>query len=306
MQIRGQEIDVDYLEELEPYTFNRQRIRDNKLQACSPFREDSRPSFAVNLDTGTWIDSGAEYDHLKKGNFISLLALLRDTDYSEVEEYLLDKYGVINYEANSLSLKLNLDLKMEGNTFNKKLEYRYSRYLDKIRGIDPEIQKLFNVSEVNNAVAFGWYNIQGKLINIKYRSVLDKSFWYESDGTPIKDHIYGLNVFIKNRSEELWITEAEIDCMYLWSLGKKAVALGRGSVNDRQIDLIKKSGASTIVIATDNDAVGHQLRDVLIRELSPYFNIKKFNHPEGIKDVNELDNSTNLDKLTEKIQIFLK
>ncbi|HBF7594771.1 TPA: toprim domain-containing protein [Clostridioides difficile] len=311
MRVRGQELDIDFIEELEQYTFSRARVRENKLQACSPFRDDSRPSFAVNLDNGTWIDSGADVDHLKKGNFISLLALLRDTDYEEAEQYLLDKYGINYSDTSGLDLKLHLDLKVQEPEFTGGILYKYSRYLDKIRGIDVEVQKLFNTTEDVidgvRCIGIGWYDMQGKLISIKYRGIDDKKFWYVKNGKPIKNHLFGLDVFIKNRTDELWVTEAEIDAMYLWTLGKRAVALGRGSVNEEQIDKLKKSGAKTIVIATDNDAVGRALAETLINELQMYMDVKVFRHPKGVKDVNELPQSVRdeLDFMVENVSFTI-
>ena len=306
MRIRGQELDIDFIEELDMYTFDKVRIRDNKLQSCSPFRPDTKPSFAVNLENGTWIDSGADFDHMKKGNFVSLLALLRDTDYEEVEDYLIDKYGIKYDNADDLDLKLHLDLNIEDNAeFNGDMFYIYSRYLDKIRGIDDHIQRLFNTTQEVidgiECVGIGWCNMHGRLINIKYRGIHDKKFWYAKNGKPIKNHLFGMDLYIKHRTPELWIVEGEIDAMYLWTLGKRAVALGRGSVNDKQLDLLKVCGAETIVIATDNDKVGKAVGQVIKDELKMYFNIKQFKHPEGIKDVNELPCDCVLDDLVEDI-----
>lgn len=308
MRVRGQELDIDFIEELDAYKFNKVKLRGDKLQACSPFRDDTRPSFAVNLENGTWIDSGADMEHLKKGNFISLLALLRDTDYEEAEQYLLDKYGINYSDTSGLDLKLHLDLDIEDEAeFTGGIMYKYSRYLDKVRGIDECVQRLFNTTEdvVDGVrcIGIGWYDMQGKLISIKYRGIDDKKFWYVKNGKPIKNHLFGLDLFIKNRSEELWVTEAEIDAMYLWTLGKKAVALGRGSVNEEQIDRLKKSGAKTLVIATDNDAVGRALAKTLTEELQMYLDVKVFRHPEGVKDVNELPKSIRdeLDFLVENV-----
>ena len=91
--------------------------------------------------------------------------------------------------------------------------------------------------------------------------------------------------------------------MYLWTLGKKAVALGRGSVNEEQIDKLKKSGAETLVIATDNDNVGRALAKTLAEELQMYMDVKIFRHPDGVKDVNELPQSIRdeLDFLVENV-----
>ena len=45
MKVRNIDIEPDFYAELEPYLdkFGKNRIRDNKLQACSPFRYEKTP-----------------------------------------------------------------------------------------------------------------------------------------------------------------------------------------------------------------------------------------------------------------------
>lgn len=59
MKIRDYELDVNIKEELDNFEWSNEQVRGHKFQACSPFRDEKRPSFAVNLETGTWKDSGA-------------------------------------------------------------------------------------------------------------------------------------------------------------------------------------------------------------------------------------------------------
>lgn len=295
MRIRGQELDINYEEELDGIDFVHSKIRENKLQACSPFREDSHPSFAINLENGLWIDSGADEDRFKKGNIVSFLALIRDTPYEEIEDYLLEKYAINFEDTSKLELKINLDhkVKTEKPIIDFTAEYKYSRYLDKFRGINVEVQELFNTFETEikgqKVIGMGWYDKSGRLINIKYRCIHSKHFFYEENGEPIKPHLFGLHRIMQVNPSEIWIVESEIDAMYLWSCGIYAVALGRASVNDSQLKLLKNTGASSIVIATDNDPVGRLVKDVLAEELLPYFKVQELVFPNGIKDVNELE-----------------
>jgi DNA primase len=294
MIVRGIELDINYLEEIENISFNHSRIRDNKLQACSPFRHETRPSFAINLENGLWVDSGAEQDHLRKGNIISFLAYIRGVSFEEIEDYLLEKYSVDFSDASKLELKINLASSFSKAEYNLDLqaEYSYSNYLYS-RGISTEVQKLFGTFQTTldnkEVVGMGWYNRNGKLINIKYRNTEDKKFFYAEKGEPIKKHIFGLSQVMNEQAQEIWIVESEIDALYLWSCGLYAVALGRASVNESQLKLLRKTGASSIVIATDNDTVGRAIHDTLIQELSPYFSLKSFVFPEGVKDVNDVE-----------------
>lgn len=144
MIIRGYELDLDILEELENFTFTSSRIRGNKFQSCSPFRNEKSPSFAVNLDNGTWIDSGAVTEDYRKGNFISLLAYLRSETYSDIEDYLIEKYGTILGDVEALELEINLSKESEKPkqpVFNKKvreLSFNKHDYLSR-RGISKEV-----------------------------------------------------------------------------------------------------------------------------------------------------------------------
>lgn len=90
MLIRDFELDVDILEEIEAFDWVGEVIKDNKFIACSPFRSERHPSFAVNLEDGLWIDSGNTDEYYHKGNLVKLLSLLRNEDINTVQIILLN------------------------------------------------------------------------------------------------------------------------------------------------------------------------------------------------------------------------
>lgn len=298
LKVNNYLIEVDYAEELELYMdrFERVRIRGEKLQACSPFRTEKNPSFAVNLDNGSWVDSGADTESERKGSFVSLLAYFRGESYEDTAEYLIEKYAHILDDADSLKLKLNL--KMEEDVVllhQEKYEDvvgKPSNYL-RNRKISDEVQKLFNcgIGRKGDSVAIPWHDKFGRIINIKYRSVKGKEFWFSKGGQPIKNHVYGIWLVRLKNIKEVWAVESEIDAMYLWSLGIPAIAFGGASMNQIQKSLILNSGIESLVVATDNDVVGQRFGEVLAKELSGYITIKKACIPLGKKDVNDLSES---------------
>src|SRR5690606_8349900 len=110
IKIRGQTLNVDIETELREFEWSRPRWTSDKLLAASPFRYDSHPSFFVNLEgeyAGSWADSGYYDEDWKSGNFVKLLAFLRQETYEETEEYLLSEYGI---PTNPDSLKLRLPM----------------------------------------------------------------------------------------------------------------------------------------------------------------------------------------------------
>lgn len=296
LKINGIDVEVDYPEELEPYMdrFDRVRIRGEKLQACSPFREEKHPSFAVNLENGSWVDSGADAESERKGSFISLLAHFRGESYEETAEYLLEKYSHILDDADSLHLEL--DLKLEASEIPVLGKERFVGVIGKPsdylrgRGISDVIQGYFEtgIGRTGDYIAMPWHNKDGEIINIKYRSTKGKEFWFIKDGQPIKQHVYGLFAVIKGKYTKVWAVESEIDALYLWSCGIPAVAFGGASINEVQKKLILNSCIETLVIATDNDTVGHRFGQVLAEEFAGYLGIEKLIIPSGKKDVNEL------------------
>lgn len=290
-------VEVDYPAELEPYTdrFDKLRIRGIKLQACSPFREEKHPSFAVNMDNGSWVDSGANEESERKGSFTTLLAFFRGESYEETANYLLEKYSHILDDTESLKLNLNLQLEQP-----KRAELEYKKYIDDInkpssylrnRGISDYVQKKFatGLGKNGNSITIPWHDKNGKVINVKYRSIRGKEFWFIEGGHPIKQHIFGLWAVILGGHKKVCAVESEIDCLYLWSLGIPAIAFGGASISEAQQKLLLNAGLETLIIATDNDVVGQRFGAVLHTVCIGYIeNIGRFPIPQGKKDVNEM------------------
>lgn len=286
------ELPVDVLEELNYYDWNRANVKADEMIACSPFRDERSPSFSINLETGLFIDFGSD-DLFSRGNLITLLSYLRNETHVEVEDYLLDKYGIDLSDVDKLELNfdLNFDVKVDVNidieTY-KKYAYR-SPYLA-TRGITEKIQKAFKIGydKQNKAVAFPWFDTKGNIVNIKFRSTKSKKFFYYPQGQPIRNHIYGMHFVYRLDLKKVYIVESEIDALYLWSNGIPAIALGGSNISDKQKQLIMRSPIETLVLATDNDKVGKEIRKKIKEAFLGIKDLREVNFPESVKDVNEL------------------
>lgn len=293
INVRGYELPVDVLEELQPYEWYKARNRGHELTACSPFRNERTPSFSINLTTGQWIDFGAGDDEpFKKGNLILLLSYLRNETPQEVENYLLDKYGIDLSDVDSLELGLNLSMQEEKTkiiTLEEYKKYAYRHPYLSSRGISEKVQRAFKVGfdKEKNAVALAWQDIKGNIVNIKFRSVISKMFYY-ADGQPIRNHIYGMYFVYKLGCKVVYVVESEIDALYLWTHGKPAIALGGSNITEQQKKLILRSPITDLVIATDNDAAGIKIKNNIIRNLQGLLNLHEAHLPNSVKDVNEL------------------
>lgn len=286
-------IQIDVIAELEPYLdrFDNIRYRGDKMQCCSPFRDDRKPSFALNTDTGTWVDSGADTDEYRQGNFIKLLALLQNVSYEEALQDIKDRYNVAGLMVEDLELNLRLPapVYIPVNRVDCVLPegvegYIQSQYLSS-RGIDLSIQELFGTFQTGNKIGLPVYDVAGLLVNIKYRLTDTKKFWYEVNGG-IKDYLYGHKQARESGTDTVFVVEGEIDCLYLWSIGVPAVATFGARITRRQLNQLMRY--KHVVIATDNDGAGVMFRNKLIEMLIPTCHVSVLSFPRQYKDVNEI------------------
>lgn len=286
------ELPVDVLEEISYYDWYRARTKPNEMVACSPFRNETSPSFSINLETGLWIDFGSA-DLYSKGNLVTLLSYLRNETPQEVEDYLLEKYGIDLSDVDKLELNFNFEVGTEIDTIidietYKQYAFR-SPYL-KGRGISEKVQRAFKVGfdKKSGAVAFAWLDIEGNIVNIKFRSTKSKQFYYYPTGQQLRNHIYGMNFIYKMKPETVYLVESEIDCLYMWSHGFPAIALGGSKISDKRKQLLLRCPAKRIVLATDNDAVGNEIREKVKRLLVGYKELHEITLPNNVSDVNDL------------------
>ncbi|SET42985.1 Toprim-like [Oceanobacillus limi] len=294
IRIQGEELDVDIRTELEAFPWTRPRWSSDKLIAASPFRYDNTPSFFVNLDgeyAGTWRDSGAYDSDYESGNFPKLLAFLRDETYEETCEYLTELYGMPaqteSYIIPKLSLpKRRVPVKLPESTL---APYRYRHKYLASRGISEKVQRFMGVgySKQSRAIVLPWRHADGSLANVKYRKVRGKVFWYEKGAEPVRRLVYGIDKVYRHNLTEVYVCEAEIDAMSVWTSGKPAVAIGGASVSDEQLELIRKSPIESVVIATDNDKAGEKVKRQLVEGLRGYVGLRELALPDGVKDVND-------------------
>ena len=270
IKIRGQTINVDIESELREFEWTRPKWTGDKLIAASPFRYDNTPSFFVNLDgeyAGCFGDSGAFDDEWAGGGFVKLLSFLRNETYEESEQYLLEKYD-FSTESDKIILVLP---KLRHNTKTKVIERaiieRTSPYLEN-RGICESVQMQARVGKSKHYgfVAIPWHNPDGSLANVKYRATRGKTFFYERNARPIRELVYGADLYVKS-SEDLIVCEAEIDALSWRTAGYNAVAVGGVAFTKQQADILRRLPFNRLVVAGDNDKAGARFNAQVVRAM---------------------------------------
>jgi DNA primase len=295
ISIRNHELDINILEELEEFDWRQGKPEGNEYKACSPFRDERKPSFYVNLETGLWIDHGSDTDEWKRGNLISLLAFRMNVSYEEAEEYLLEKYNVVLDDAEGLELNINIQMEeVKPKVFTKEelkpYFYRLKGYLLN-RGISEEVQKeyIIGYDKESKAVAFFWLDaFTGKVVNVKFRSVKGKQFFYIKGGQKVSEHVFGLYQVIKGGHKKVYVVESETDALYLVTNGIPAIALGGSFLSESQRRKLLLSGIETFVIATDRDKAGDRIRESLKKELAGHCEVLEVTLPDYANDINDV------------------
>jgi len=293
IKIRNYELEIDVMEELEPYEWDKGRPRTGEFTACSPFRSDGSPSFSINTETGQWIDFGSSNDLYSKGSLVLLLSFLRSETPDEVEDYLLEKYGIDLTDVETL--ELNIDLSEVEKppriiTLEEYKQYAFKHPYLGTRKISDKVQRAFKTGfdKKSKAVALAWSDVHGNIVNVKFRSIKSKQFFYFPDGQQLRNHIYGLHFIYKMNCKRVYIVESEIDCLYLWSCGLPCIALGGSKLSDIRKNLLLRSPIETLVIATDNDAVGEEVKQKIVKAAIGHKNLEEVHMPLNVKDVNEM------------------
>jgi len=294
VKVRGLDLPINVKAELEEFSWKKAKWKGDRLIACSPFRDEQHPSFAVEFENGTWIDSGGDGEW-RKGNFVKLLSFLRGESYEETEEYLISVYSPQFGDLDRLEIPDIsdwLEEKRNNKIFDpselKPFAYHHP-YLER-RGIPLNVQRAFDVGfdPTTQSVVLVWHDMKGNIVSWKHRSINSKIFWYVKGGQPIRNHLYGIHWVVKRGYKTVWIVEAEIDALTLWSQGIPAVAIGSSYLSYEKRNLILKVGVEKIVIATDNDKDGRKAKRSIVEGLSGLVDLQEVVW-DGLsyKDINE-------------------
>ncbi|WP_404303536.1 toprim domain-containing protein [Paenibacillus sp. DP01] len=276
------------------------RWTPDKFIACSPFRDtDDTPSFFVDLRDGPyygcWFDPGAEDPEWRSGGPAKLVAFLRNITEEEARE-LLHQDGR-DAPADYITLRL------QGPSVNKRpqpldngilADYQRvsSTYLSD-RRITNDIQTLFQTGydQHTRTVTFPWFDAAGRLMNLKHRKVRDKTFWYRKGGAPIRSLVYGIHIINQRKIKRVILVESETDCLYAWSCGVPAIAVGGSSFTAEKADIIRKSPIEELLLGGDNDRAGRALRAQIRERLASSCALYDVRIPPEHKDINDIQDA---------------
>jgi twinkle protein len=216
----------------------------NAVMNC-PFCGDSEEKFAINIESGAF-KCLHENKCGRTGSFYQFQTDLGDKPERETRYYDRARKRPDYKKPEVKAHKVTSDI---GKFFEN-------------RKISQETMKFFRIGKDENGNMLFPYFKNGEVVNVKHRS-LDKKFFSEKNAEPVlfnRDNI---------KSDELIITEGEIDAMTFHEYGYEAVSVPSG-VNDlrwieNEWEWLEKY--SVIYLCLDMDTAGEKAVDEIVKRL---------------------------------------
>lgn len=171
----------------------------------------------------------------------------------------------INISTDRKSLKINSHVKYIDETELSKYRF-YHPYMYK-RKMTNEVIEIFDIGydKDTNCITFPIRDKDGNCLFIARRNVEIKWFNYPKSAEKPIYGLYELNQ-LKTFPNEVYIVESMIDCIYLWTFKKYAIALNGLGSKPQYIEL-NKMPCRKFILATDNDNAGLKARINLKRNI---------------------------------------
>jgi len=230
---------------------------------CSPTRKDKKSKcFGWNHDIGAG-----------RCNHCELVFYVKKENPTKIEE---KKYVLPKANLTQLSEKTLKWFNDRGISQTTLMRFKISEGLEWMPQDEKEM----------NTVQFGYY-INDQLINVKYRTG-NKHFKLVKDAKLV---FYNLDSLVDK--DTCTIVEGEIDCLSMYEAGiYSCISVPNGASKSSKLEYLDNcwqyfEDKKTIIIATDSDGVGVELRDELARRLGRE-RCKIMPYPEGCKDSNDV------------------
>lgn len=184
--------------------------------------------------------------------------------------------------------KYNQNPFIKGGYINEKEldKYRYYHPYMYKRKMTNEVIEIFDVGydSTTQSITFPVRDINGNCLFIARRSVNIKWFNYPQS---VEKPIYGLYELyqLSEFPKEIYIVESMIDCIYLWTFKKYAVALN-GLGTKTQVEELNKLPCRKFILATDNDEAGFKARKKLKTTIKNHL-VTEVKLPDNRKDIND-------------------
>lgn len=266
-----------------------------------PFHEDINPSMRVSLDDGSYFCFGCGM----KGNALDFVRNA-NPELNELQCCVELERILNSKEIKQLNVKYRKKRRVQNKqALNEAKDYYYGLRSTDWNNIENEEQQKildymkqrgFNARALNVAQCKANYNIaypflfplldngefKGWVGRTTNKYVEKKRKYLYNDGFRKRNTLCGTY----EQNKVVFICEGYFDYLSLKTKGhlKNVVAILGWHISDEQVKKLKDKGITTVVSALDNDKCGIKGTEYLKK----FFNVVRFEFPEGVKDTGEM------------------
>lgn len=266
-----------------------------------PFHEDINPSMRVSLDDGSYFCFGCGI----KGNALDFVKNA-NPELNELQCCVELERILNSKEIKQLNVKYRKKRRVQSKqALNEAKDYYYGLRSTDWNNIENEEQQKildymkqrgFNAKALNVAQCKANYNIaypflfpildngefKGWVGRTTNKYVEKKRKYLYNDGFRKRNTLCGTY----EQNKVVFICEGYFDYLSLKTKGhlKNVVAILGWHISDEQVKKLKDKGITTVVSALDNDKSGIKGTEYLKK----FFNVVRFEFPEGVKDTGEM------------------
>lgn len=278
-----------------------EEVADNIFMRC-PIHEgsDNKQGVSISLTKQAWrCWTRGCHENLNTDIFGFIRGVMDDASFSEVLKYICKLYNVNDAKTKTRSIKKTAD---DGDGFasvvkifnrnNKKSDIvdfipvttrGNSPYFES-RGFSKQTLKHFGVEDCSDKFSSMRHrsiipiNSENKLIGYIARSTkgwLQPKYLF-SEGLKKTDYLYNYDNAIEpaHKNSCMFLVEGQGDVWKLYEAGVyNAVGLFGKDISGIQRQLLTKSGATSLVVLTDNDQAGRESKIKIKRDMGRLFNL---------------------------------
>lgn len=238
----------------------------NEVNIFCPFHKNyNSPAFYINVKTGLWQCFNPSCG--LKGNFRQLYK--RVTGRAYTKDISLDPVSLQNQLDKNLFYEEDKDVELDISDIQ--IQYDEETELEKLqtlvnRGLTKETLRYFEIgfSDKKERIVIPVRNAQYKLVGYIGRAIRDDQSprYLYNKGFKRADVLF--NIQNAKKYDSCIVAEGSIDAMNIHQAGFPNVVATLGSrVSDNQYSMLKKY-FDTIIIFSDNDEAGRQMRDDIL------------------------------------------
>ena len=263
--------------------------RKNEFSIKCPFHEDTVDSCSINIEKGVWIC----FAGCGQGTLYGFLMKYLGISYEEATQKALTNTSVFN--LNLFDEFIVDDSSMPEVQFPFKEGYVPEWIFD--RGFNkPTLKKWGCGIDSENSLIIPIHTSEKLVGWISRRQYMSPKYLY-SKGLRKSRVLFGGNHV--EPTDFICVTEGSLDTMWLDQNGYTSVALLGANMSRQQEDLLLSLPTKEIVLCLDNDQAGRNATEKSLTRLSTKCIVSSIKIPQEYKDVQDIRNSNELDRVIE-------